>query len=99
MDDVGAIEGRTEHSRLRNLPAIAATDAILIDKGHRIVFQRIVGMFERQGRTAREADAGVIASANVGVDAEFLANHAFARAHRLGEHRTNAALLVQHALR
>ena len=46
VDDLGAIERRTERSRLSNLPAIAATDAILIDKGHRIVFQRIVGMFE-----------------------------------------------------
>ena len=46
MDDLGAIERGTERRRLRDLAAIAATDATLVDRGDRIVLQRIVGIFD-----------------------------------------------------
>ncbi len=53
VDDIGAIEGGAQHGGLGDLAAIAAADAGLIDRGDRIVFQRIVGMFHRQRRAAR----------------------------------------------
>ena len=76
VDDVGAIEGRAEHRRLRHLAAIAAADAALVDRRDRIVPQRIVGLLHRERRAAGEADAGVVAGADVLVDAEALAHHA-----------------------
>ena len=73
VDDVGAIERRAEHGSLRHFAAIAAADAIVVDGGDRIVLERIVGVLDRQRRTAREPDAGVIAGADILVDAEPLA--------------------------
>src|SRR6516164_6966770 len=75
VDDFGAIEGRAEHGGFRYLPAIAAADAIVIDRRYRIVLERVVGMLERQRGTAGEADTGVIAGAAIFVDAEAIAHH------------------------
>src|SRR5688572_20707689 len=47
-DDVGAIEGRAEHGCLRNVAAIATADAGIVDRGDRIVLQRIGGLLDRQ---------------------------------------------------
>ncbi len=74
VDDVGAIEGRAQHGGVRHLAAIAAADAALVDRRHRIVAQRIVELLHRQRRAAREAHAGVVAGADILVDAEALAS-------------------------
>ena len=63
--DVGAIERGTEHRGLRHLAAIAAADATIVDRGDRIVLQRIVGVLDRQRGAARQADAGVVSGADV----------------------------------
>src|SRR5208282_525179 len=85
VNDVGAVERRAEHSGLRHLAAIAAADAILVDRRHRVVLERIVGMFDGERWTAGQPDAGMIAGANVLVDAEAFAHHALPVAHRLLE--------------
>src|SRR5262249_26255659 len=99
VDNIGAIKRRTENGGLGALSAIAAADTIIVDRRHRIVLQRIVRVLDRQRRTAGESDAGVIAGADVLVDAEALLDHPLAVLHRLGELRLYAALLVQHAFR
>ncbi len=47
VDDVGTVEGRAEHGGVRDLAAIAAADAGLVDVSHRIVAQRIVERLHR----------------------------------------------------
>ena len=42
VDDIGPVEGWAEHGGLRYLPAIAAADAGVVDRRHRIVPQRVV---------------------------------------------------------
>src|SRR5690606_16650807 len=44
VDNVSAVEGRAKHRRLGHFPAIAATDAGIVDRSHRVVAQRIVQM-------------------------------------------------------
>src|ERR1700731_4343225 len=99
VDDVGAIERGAEHRGFRYLAAIATADAIIVDGRNRVVLERIVGMFDRERRTAGQPDTGVIAGADVLVDAETLAHHALPVAHRFLEQRFHPALLVEHAFR
>ena len=73
VDDVGAIERGAEHRGFRDLAAIAAADAGIVDRRNGIVAQRIVELLHRQRRAAGEPDAGMVAGADVLVDAEALA--------------------------
>ena len=98
VDDVGAIEGRAEHRRFRDLAAIAAADAAIVDRGDRIVLERIVGVLHRQRRAAGEPDTGVVAGADVLVDAEALLHHALARLDALpNSGRTRRCLFSMHS--
>src|SRR5437773_394502 len=65
VDEVGAVEGWAEHRRIGDLAAIAAADAAVVDRRHRIVAEGIVELLHRQRRAAGETDAGVIAGADV----------------------------------
>src|SRR5690606_6389734 len=69
-DDVGAVEGRAEDRRIGDLAAIAAADTGIVDRRHRIVAERIVELLHGERRAAGEADAGVVAGADILVDAE-----------------------------
>ena len=67
---VGAIERRAQHGGLGHLAAVAAAHAAVVDGGHRILLERIGRALDRKRRAAGQADAGVVASADVLVDAE-----------------------------
>src|SRR5271166_647102 len=75
-DDLGAVERGAEDCGLRDLAAIAATDAGVVDGGDRIVFERIVCVLERQRRAAGKAHASMVAGADLFIDAEALFHHA-----------------------
>src|ERR1700684_2438295 len=73
VNDIGAIERRAEHCRFRNLAAITAAHTVIIDGRDRVILERVVGVFDRERRAARESDASVIAGTHVLVDTEALA--------------------------
>ncbi|KAG1080986.1 hypothetical protein G6F40_015668 [Rhizopus arrhizus] len=77
--------------------AVAAADAAAFHVGHRVFLQGVAAVFHRQRRAARQADAGVVAGADVRGHAEAFLHHALAFLDRLVEQRLDAALLVQHA--
>src|SRR6266516_1760557 len=82
---------------MRDLAAEAAADAGVDDLRDRLDAQWIGVRRNRQRRAARETDAGMIACAGVGIDAETFAHHAVAVLDGLVYQRADAALLVQHA--
>src|SRR6185295_3390557 len=84
---------------ISDLAAIAATDTALVDMRHRIVAQRIVERLHRQGWAAGKPHAGMVAGADILVDAEFRLYNPLAALDRLVDHRLLAALPVQHAFR
>src|SRR5665213_3271324 len=49
-NDVAAVERRAQDRGVGDLAAIAATDAGVVDRGHRIVAERIVEFLQRQRR-------------------------------------------------
>src|SRR6185437_5585164 len=97
VDDVGAIERRAKHRRVGHLAAIAATDATIVDRGNRIVLERIVGVLDRERWAAGQTDARVVAGTDVFVDTVALAHLALAAFDRLIEQRLLAPLPVEHA--
>ena len=69
---------------MRDLTAKAATDTVVVDLRDRVFAQRIgIGRYG-QRRTSREPDAGVVAGADVGIDAEPCAHHTLAFTQVLG---------------
>src|SRR5215510_12905492 len=62
-----------------DLTAQSTANAVIVDVCHGILAQGILVGFERQRGATREADAGVIASANLGIDPETRAHDAPAR--------------------
>src|SRR6478735_3720620 len=77
-NDVGAVEGGTQYGRVRDLAAMAATDASVVDRGNRIVLQGIGCGFHRQRRAAGQANTGMVAGTGVFIDAKTLAHDALA---------------------
>ena len=77
-DHLGAIEARAQRGGMRVGAAQAAADAAVDHGGHRVDLQRIGVVLQRQGRAARQADAGVVAVAHLVVDAVLDAHHTFA---------------------
>ena len=69
-DDLGLVKRRTQNFRVANLAAQPAADAAVVDMRDRIDLQRIGIGPDRQRRATREADAGMVAGAGVGVHAE-----------------------------
>src|SRR5437870_8975837 len=59
VDHVRPIEGRAEHGGFGDLTAIATADTGIVDRRHRIVLQGVLGVLDRERRTAGQADAGV----------------------------------------
>ena len=98
-DQRGAVERRAQHRGVADLAAQPAADAGVDHLGDRLAPQRIGIGRDRQRRAAGEPDAGMIAGAGVGIDAEALAHHALAALRGLAQQRPDAALLVQHAFR
>src|SRR5262249_50669315 len=96
-DDIGAIERGAEHCRIGNLAAIAAADAGLVDRRHGIVAQRIIELLHAERGASRQSDAGMIAGADILIDAETRLHHALAVMDRLGQKRPLAPLLIEHA--
>src|SRR5262249_23620632 len=76
VNELRAVERRTEHGRVRHLATHPTADAGVIDMRDRVAPQRVGVGAHREGRTPREADARVIARAGVRIDAEALAHHA-----------------------
>src|SRR6185436_21095574 len=72
VNDVRAIERGAEHGGLGDLAAIAAADAGIVDRRNGIVAQGVVQLLHRKRRAAREADASMVAGADVLVDTEAL---------------------------
>ena len=97
VDDQGPVERRAEHRRVRDLAAKPAADAGIDHLGDRLAPQRVRVRRDGERRAAREADAGMVAGAGVGIDPEALADDALAGFHRLRRQRALAALAVQHA--
>ncbi len=91
-DDLGAIERRTEHRGVRDLAAQPAADAALDHGRHRIAAQRIGIGLDRQRRAAGQPDAGMVAGADLVVDAEAHPHHALAALELLGILGAHAAL-------
>src|SRR5689334_15487912 len=98
-DDVGTIEGWAQDGGVGDFAAIAAADTGLIDRRDRIVTQRIIQLLDAERGTARQSDAGMIAGADIFIDAEAWLHHAFAVTDRLVENRLFTPLLVEHAFR
>jgi hypothetical protein len=71
-DDRGAVERWTKHGRVCNLAAQPAAHAGIDHLGHRLAPQRVGVGRERQRRASRQPNAGVVAGAGVGIDAEAL---------------------------
>src|SRR5690606_4916181 len=70
LDDLDALEARAQGCGVGIFAAQAAADALLrIDPGDRVGAQRIAGVAHAEGRTAGDADAGMVAGADVLVDA------------------------------
>ena len=67
--DLGAVERRAQHRGMRDLAAQAAADAAFDHRRHRIGAQRIGIGLHRQRRAARQPDAGMVAGADLVVDA------------------------------
>ena len=97
-DDVDLRKRGAELRRVRDLPAQAAADAVVVDVGDRIGAQRVLVRLEGERRAAGEADAGVVAGAHLRIDPEAGAHDALAR-RRLARHlRPDAALAGELAL-
>src|SRR5690606_18768970 len=95
----GAIEGWAEHGRIGHLTAITTAHTALVDGSDGIVAQWIVQLLDRQGRAARQAHAGMVARADVLIDAEARFDDALAGLHRRRDDRLFAPLPVEHAFR
>ena len=83
---------------MRHFAAKAASHATIDHRGHGIFSQRIGIFRDGQRRAAGEPDAGVVAGASVGIDAEAFAHHAPALARGTLRRRFLAPLPVEHAL-
>src|SRR6185437_5323158 len=97
-DDLGTVERRAKHGRMRDLAAESAADARFDDRGHRVGSQRVGGGLHRQRRAARQADAGVVARADVFIHAIAHARDAFAALELFGVFGAHAALTRELAL-
>src|SRR5438067_6993163 len=86
LNDFRSIERRAEHRGVRVLAAQAAADAAVDHGGYRIGAQRIGIVFDGQRRTARQADARMVAGAGVLVDAVLDAHVALALLQLLRDH-------------
>src|SRR6186713_3663925 len=94
-NDLRAIERWTKHGGVGDLPAQTAADAALDHGCHRIAAQRIGVGLDRERGTAGEPDAGMVAGANLIIDAEAYPDHALAAFEHLGIFRSHAALARQ----
>ena len=91
-DDLRAIERWTKHGGVGDLAAQTAADAALDHGCHRIAAQRIGIGLDRERGTAGEPDAGMVAGANLVIDAEAHPHHALAAFELIGILRAHAAL-------
>src|SRR6266436_8520364 len=92
------VEGRAEDGGVSDLAAEPATDARLVHVRHRVFSERIAAFFQREGRAAVEAHAGLVAGADVGVHAEPRRLDAPARFEPGGGLRLDAPLAFELAL-
>src|SRR6185503_4416944 len=92
LDQLGTVERRAEHGRVRDLAAQSAADAAFDHARDRIGAQRIGARLHGERRTAGEADAGVVAGTDLVVDAELGAHDARAGLQLYGILGAHAAL-------
>src|SRR4030081_3016178 len=83
---------------MRDLAAYAASNAAVVDMRYRIAPQRIRIGLDGQRRAAGESDTGVIARADIGIDAETLTHHALAFLGHPLQNGGHAPLSIQFAL-
>src|SRR5262245_60291118 len=81
-----------------DLTAQATANAVVVDVCHGIAAQGILAGLDRQRGAAREADAGMIASAYLGIDPETRAHDALARTHEPRQLRSQPPLTRELAL-
>ena len=98
LHHLGAVEARAQGGRMGVLAAQAAADAAVDHDGHRVHLQRIGVVLDGEGGAARQADAGVVAIADVLVDAVLHAHHALALLQQAGDPGLDAALPLELAL-
>ena len=98
VNDVGAIERRAQHGGFRDLAAIAAADAGIVDRRDRIVLaaDRRCCLTDSDGQPDRRMQAWSPVQTSSSTPKRSL-DHALAVLDRLVEQRLHAALLVQHA--
>ena len=82
---------------MSDLAAQAAADTAFDDRGYRIAAQRIGIGFDRQRRAAGQPDAGMVAGAQLIVDAKPGLHHALTALEFVGLFDADAALPRQHA--
>src|ERR1700723_4491066 len=83
---------------MRYLTAKAAPRAAIENRRHRIFSQRILIRLDGERWAAGQADAGMIAGAGIGINAEPFANHPLPFLGHFGHERLDAALFVEGAL-
>ncbi len=93
----GPVERRAQHGSIGDLAAVAAGHAAIVHMGHRVGLERVAAVLERERRAARQAHAGVVATAHGCVHTEFFLDHTFTPLDRRRNLRLHAALLVEHA--
>src|SRR5579862_9969588 len=91
----GPVERRAQDCGVGDLAAQTASHTAIDDRCDRIRAERVWVVLDGEGWAAGEANAGVVAGAGIGVDAEALSDHAAARLRELRQLGLDAALLVQ----
>src|SRR5262245_30609061 len=94
-DDIGAVERRAQHRGMGDLAAQPAADAALDHGCDRIGAQRIGTGLDGERGAAGEPDAGMVASADLLVDAEARLYHPLAALELPGVLGAHAALARQ----
>ena len=75
-DQLGAVERRAQHGGMGDLAAQPAADAAVDHRGDGVAAQRVGIGLDGQRRAAGQADAGMVAGADILVDAVARAHHA-----------------------
>jgi hypothetical protein len=95
LDHLGAVEAGAQRGGMGVGAAQAAAHAAVDHGGHRVHLQRIGVVLERERGAARQADAGVVAGADVLVHAVLHALDALAALQQAGDPGLDAALALE----
>src|SRR5690606_22976574 len=85
VDEVGPVERGAQHGGMGDLAAVSAADAGVVHMGDGVFFEGVAAVLDGKRGAAREPDTGMVARADVGVDAEALFDHPLALFDRRAE--------------